>query len=82
MTAFLIKSVGFGSIATAITKLLRRLNDKETKPSSRARFKKQSNRINRIIPIEPVKKNLRVDASQCRRRNVAFIGFFNPERFY
>ena len=56
MTAFLIKSVGFGSIATAITKLLRRLNDKETKPSSRARFKKQSNRINRIIPYEPVKK--------------------------
>ena len=56
MTAFLFKSVGFGSIATTITKLLRRLNDKETKPSSRARFKKQSYRINRIIPNEPVKK--------------------------
>ena len=56
MTAFLIKSVGFGSIATAITKLLRRLDDKETKPLSRARFKKQSNRTNIIIPYEPVKK--------------------------
>ena len=56
MTAFRIKRLGFGSIATAITKLLRRLNDKETKPSSRARFKEQSNRINRIIPYEPVKK--------------------------
>ena len=35
-----------------------------------------------IISIEPIKKNIRVDASQCRRRNNAFNGFFVPEWFY
>ena len=35
-----------------------------------------------IISIEPIKKNIRVDASQCRRRNTAFNGFFAAEWFY